>query len=448
MQPKLNMNGQVTVQHNAFESSDLGTSDKDLQDSISVQPRVKIKGDLSDTLKTYADIRAVLIEGNSGAQDDTGQIVFNKDFLEVRQLWLKRESVFGHGPLGFQIGRQRLKESRTNWWNRDIDSARMLYNSTLFKGFLGVGQNLSSYRTSDGDFMEDDEDRLRVFAEGSWQWKYNHYFDIRGLYEHDYSGIEEAGEQIRTDDQDRYDADLVWVGTRFKGTFKPKGIKTLSYNMDGMMVAGREDTLTTGPGSTDEFRTVTSVTGRDVLGWALDADVDIALDHDLSPTVTFGYAYGSGDPDSSDGKDKAFRQTGLHGNATRLGASTGALRNFGDVLQPELSNLHVLTAGAGMLVGTFSDLNLFYHYYHLDEPAAALRHSSIAADLNGRDRSLGHGADLIFNTDLSKQFGLQTRGLDNMRFKFLLSGFRAGEAYGDAEHETAFRLFSELQVRF
>ncbi|MCF8495060.1 MAG: alginate export family protein [Alphaproteobacteria bacterium] len=448
--PDFKLNGQITAQYNGFENSDLGTLNRDFQSSGSLQPRLRLSADLTDTLSAYVDAGALLIQGDSGAEDETGE-VFNESFSELRNFWIKKKELFRVLPLSLQIGRQRIREDRALWWNRDLDAARLNYDTTLFHGFVGLGENLSSYRTGQGsDFRQDDKNRLRALGEGSWQWARNHHFDLRALYEHDHSGIENPGTRIRADDRDEEDGNFFWLGARAHGIIAKADslAQAIHYRADLIGVGGKEDTLTTISGLGSDFRAVTGAVERDVSGWAVDAEMDVEIKSPRKPLLTLGYAYGSGDDDTADNKDHAFRQTGLHGNSSRLGLSSGSVRNYGEVLRPELSNLHILTAGAGVALTDYTNLSLFYHYYHLDKPATSLRQGSISAALNGRDKSLGHAADLILNTNVTSLLTRKPEKPEDVRLKISLGGFSAGEAYGPAKDETALRAFSELQVRF
>jgi len=441
----------VTFQYILEENDDLGTASRDQQNSKSAQARILANVQLTNTVDSYVDVRGILITGDSGSEDDTGAVSSqNTDFIELRRAWLRVKELFGEVPLSLKLGRQRIKEKRTIWWNRDFDAALVNYDTTLFKGFVGIGQNLASYRTSNTNFMEDDQDRLRVFGETSWQWLYNHFFETRVLYENDYSGTESVGTLVKTNDRDLEDAQLLWVGVRAAGETKPQFLlaKVLRYSVDAIGVAGEEKLLTTGPGPTSAYRIVNAVAERDVLGWALDAVVDLEVDNALEAVLSFGYAFGSGDDDMSDGTDNSFRQSGLHGNSSYRGLSTGSVRNYGEVLRPELSNMHIVTAGVGVPVGKAANVSFFYHYYRLDETAIALRSAAISAPLNGSDKSLGQAADIVFNLNVSKFLGLETPGFDRTKLKVTLGSFFAGQAYGPASDAESFRAFTELQMRF
>lgn len=441
----------LTFQHILTDNRDLGQNNLNTGESFSVQPRVRIDAPIGEKTKFHTDVRALIVDSENGigAEDDTGLSSTGEGFVELRELWLERDAVFGHIPLSLQVGRQRIREPRALWWNRDLDAVRFNYDSTLFKGFAGIGQNLASYRTNESDFGENQEDRFRAFAEGSWQYARNHFAEARILYEDDYSGIETVGTFVPANDIDAEDLNLTWIGGRLHGKkeFTDSAASFLDYRLDLIAVAGKEDVLTTGfaAGNT---RPVTQSRTRDVLAYAVDAGVNMRLKGEHGPQLTLNYAFGSGDANPNDGRDEGFKQSGLHGNSSRLGLSSTGVRNYGEVLRPELSNLHVLSAGLGVPVWDASDISLFYHYYRLDEAATQLRLDGLSANLNGQDRFLGQGADLIINTHLLDAMSIKSSVIDDARLRINLGAFKAGDAYGAGEGKYSFRTFSELMLRF
>lgn len=441
---KVQINGQVTAQHIFTDNRDLNTAVSDSINSQSIQPRLRMRANINQNTQAYIDINSILInsEQGGGAENDDGRIINSDDeFIELRQYWIRYRNLFDHSPLTLQIGRQRIKEDRTLWWNRDLDAVKLSYKTTLFDAFVGVGQNLTSYRTTDGDFLNDDEKRLRLFGEASWHYKMNHYFDIRALYENDYSNLETVGSNINPFDPDYEDNNLLWFGTRNSGTFD-----NITYRADIMGVVGEVDNLDTTFVSASARR-VDGSTSNNILAWGFDGGIDIQLDTRFNPMLSFNYAYGSGDSNPN-GTDGNFRQTGLQGNSSILNQSSGSLRNYGEVLRPELSNLHILSTGIGAPVSQYSDVVAMYHYYHLDEATTSFRSTSTSVALNGQNKSVGHGLDIAYNINLSDTLGWKQKGLSDTRLRLNLSGFKSGDAYGTQSGEYSARTFAEIFVRF
>jgi len=304
------------------------------------------------------------------------------------------------------------------------------------------------------DFGEDEEDRLRIFGALKYQWHDNHKIEGRFLYENDYSGMEDNGQLVPSDDRDDEDHKLAWLGLRTKGLFntsKNPAFKNLTYRADIMGVAGTENVYDTTSGPSSAWRTVSNARERDVLGWAFDGNADFLLNLPAKPTLSLGYAFASGDgnPDGN-GTDHAFRQTGLEGNTSYFPErqAVSSSRNYGEVLRPELLNLHILSTGLNFPIFTQSDLNLKYFSYWLDEDALRLRSSGIDAPLNGTDKHIGQALDVTATYNIGKEHDIENTLLRKSAARLRLGAFRSGNAYGDAAREYAYRAFIEFRMRF
>lgn len=440
--PSLNIDTEVKLQVSDTDNFDLGTAGSDNILTGGLATRVMLTKNISENALIFWDGRAVFRPDRGTFQSsDTGTSVANGTFFEWRQSYLQFNNI-GSPQANLKIGRQKVREDYGLWWNQNFDAARLTYDTTAFKGFLAAGQDLFSYRTGAGDFTENDKEIARVLAEGSWQYYYDHFFEARAAYENDHSGIA-VGDVEDPNNPDDREGDLFWAGLRAAGKTAAlaEGANKPSYRIDLMAVRGNEDVATIAGG------VVAAVTDTDVRGWALDAATDIPLPN-VSPVIHLGYAFGSGDGNGADTTDHAFRQTGLDGNFSRFGALSENTDNYGTVLRPDLSNIHVLSAGMTMPVMTASNVGVIYRYYRLDEAAAGLAASGVFNTLNGTDRELGQGVDLLFNVDVLKERQMSGAQLQAVDFRSSLGFFRSGDAYGAADGETAVRGLVELKVGF
>ncbi|MCB1592145.1 MAG: alginate export family protein [Alphaproteobacteria bacterium] len=453
-EPDVKFSANLKAQALSSNDLDLGTADTNGTDSQSLELKAKLEGDLTHNLSFLLEARGVKNYGEGGSIDtDTGEVSGRDDYLELRQYWMEYHGINGLQPLGIRVGRQRFREDYGLWWNRDFDAVRLFYDATLIKSFLAVGQNLGEYRTSGDAFNNDDEDILRVVGETSWQWKLDQFLEGRVLYQNDHSGLEDIGDRLNADDYDSQDADILWFGVRAAGTLPESrdlpAVKNTKYRVDLIGMVGSEDRLTTTAVGVNE-RLVTGHEDSDLSAWALDAglDVPVTLFPNVAPVIHVGYAYGSGDSDPNDNDDHAFRQTDLDSNSSHLAGFPSSINNYGSVLRPDLSNLHIATAGVEVPVTKALDISGFYRYYALADADAALPSNGIDASVNGRDSDLGQGFDLIVNFDVNEQFDYDPVVADKINLKTTLGGFRAGDAYGDAEGETAVRAQIDLNIKF
>ena len=132
---------------------------------------------------------------------------------------------------------------------------------------------------------------------------------------------------------------------------------------------------------------------RDVRGFGFDVGVVKTFkDLPMRPYLTASVAFGSGDDGS--GTDTAFRQTGLQDNSDGFGGVT-SLQYYGEVLDPELSNLGILTLGAGFRPSRRTSIDLVYHRYFQDRLEDDFRDVAIDEEPDGERRDIGDGVDVV-----------------------------------------------------
>lgn len=356
-------------------------------------------------------------------------------FLERGEMWLYTENILGT-HLNFDVGRLDFEDDRRWWWDDELDAVRVAYERETFEIALAAARELGPKDSHQSDVDPDDERVFRVIGEASWDWKTNHAAELFVLYQDDHSSTEDPGEVVSEEREDGSDAELTWLGARLTGifTFETKGY--LGYWLDTALVFGDEKAI-----EFEEFSrhqsVATELTRRDVGGWGLDAGINWMLPLPWEPRLYAGYAFGSGDSSPEGGDDRSFRQTGIETNEAGYGG-VERFAQYGIALDPELSNLGILTIGAGLGLLRSSSLDLVYHYYRLVEPAEALRDSRLDFELDGQHRDLGHGVDLMLGIEEWERFEL-----------FLgLSAFRAGRAFGMEQGTWSYGGFCEAIYAF
>ncbi len=113
----------------------------------------------------------------------------------------------------------------------------------------------------------------------------------------------------------------------------------------------------------------------------------------LEPSFTLGYAFGEGDDDPT-GTSHTYRQSGLNDNNDKWNG-VSSFRYYGEVLEPELSNLEIFTAGVGARPSEQSSIDLVFHHYRQAIGAAGTLFGEINAPLTGVDPDLGFEFDVI-----------------------------------------------------
>ena len=445
--------GSLKLQAQHLEDDDLGSVNSNISASRNVDTRLRITvKPLDSNFSAYWEGQAQKTWGQGSAEDDSGR-TFSGQYFAWRQSWVQYDQLFDVIPLNIRVGRQRVREPSAIWWNNDLDMVKLTYDSTLFSGFLGVGENLNSYRSSHDDFLNSNRDRTRFLGEASWQYAPLQYFELRGFHENDHSGTEATGSLIKTNNRDTTDNKLSWFGARARGSqaFGENLLSGVEYSADIIGVRGTVDTLNSAATANPERRLVTGSTERDVRGWAVDTRANILVDSFFGqPAIVLGYAYGSGDDNAADGTDHAFRQTELQGTTSTLGLARTAYRHYGEVFAPELSNIHILTAGLSIPVFKQSDINFVYHKYRLADKQTGVRSSQINASVNGLDTDLGQEADIVLNIDLDAELNLPTDVVKGQDLKVSLGAFEKGDAYKSVanDEDTVYRGLVQVQFKF
>lgn len=141
------------------------------------------------------------------------------------------------------------------------------------------------------------------------------------------------------------------------------------------------------------------------------------------PNVTVGYASGTGDATPDDERNSEFRQTGLHSNEHRF-AGVSKFKVYGEALDPELSNLKILTSGFGFRPSANVSVDIVVHRYRLDEISDEVRNSALTALANqaGESKDVGKGLDIVVG--VRRAFGIRRLGMD-----FRVGWFSPGRAF-------------------
>jgi alginate production protein len=427
-------------------------NNKDGSSALITEGQIRTTYEPIEDLRLHTQIRAVSSIGNARSNDDDYEETDNENFVEVRQAWFEKKNLMGHAPLSLKAGRQRFREERGNWWNRDLDAVKISYNSSLTSGFLAMGQNLSKYRLgSNNDLEKDEKERLRFLGEASHQISKDHALQARFLYEYDHSNTPIVGQLFNVKDRDDTDYNILWSGLRATGYLSPlvnHNIKKIKYIADIATAIGTEEIVLSQSTATSNIRSFSAVNERDVLGWAFDGRLEAYLDLPYDPIFIFGYTYASGDDGS--GTNNAFRQAGLESNTSLYPENRVAtsLRQYGEVLRPELSNIHILNMGVNFPIWDKGDLNLHYYSYWRDNNKTGLLSNGIDQNLIGNDHHIGQAFDISTNYSLDDllQKSFNTIRKANLRLK--LGSFYSGQAYGSNKNELAFKGTAEIKVKF
>jgi hypothetical protein len=344
--------------------------------------------------------------------------------LKRGETWIYFENVLGR-DFGLQVGRQGIDEKREWWWNEDLDAARFHYKSRKWKVELGIAEELAKDSFEQGDIDPENEDILRILGKVTWKWAKRQQVGLYFLYQRDHSMTESVGEIIESDEEDESDADLFWIGLRAAGKWKTPSLGRFRYWLDTAIVTGEEVLIDYD--SESGRSVVDEIEKRDIHGgWALDAGISWQTALHWKPSLTLGYAVGSGDPDPDSSTDRSFRQTGLQNNNGRFWGVDN-FRYYGELLRPELSNLHVLTLSIGLPILRNSSVEVVYHRYWQDHATPFMKDARIKATPKGKDNDIGQEWNVVVGIEEWKHVELE----------LVAALLRSGNAYDSLSGENA-----------
>lgn len=288
-----------------------------------------------------------------------------------------------------QVGRQRFIDRREWLYDENLDAARIVFDRNPFSLELSA----STTRLIN---PEDPEDRIRNYI----------------LYV-TYSYGEEnkiSFYEILRRDSSKEDFNPTFFGI----SWRDRSIKRQEFWLDSALVLGHEKS-------------------KRLRGFGVDVGWISRFDYPMKPSSTIGFAYGSGDSDPETGVDRNFRQTGLHDNKGRFTGNT-KFKYYGEVFDPELSNMMIWTTGLGIRPFEKTSLDVVYHYYAQAQKAIEIREVDIDVEPFGKSRNLGQEVDTILGVRIKKNF----------RFALITGVFIPGNAFREGDSV----LFGELKFEF
>ncbi len=354
---------------------------------------------------------------------------------ELNEAWLLQTNLFGTA-LALQAGRQQVQDRREWWWDEDLDAARLHYFGKKVRGFVGVGREFG-HKSTLGRLDPEDRGIVRAFGNVRWTWTDRNDIELYALHQNDLSGNRRLGSTISNRNNDENDAKLTWMGLRARGRVKIKIPGKFYYWADLAQVRG-VDRMAEFSALDSTRDIVTATSRRKVKGWAYDVGASFELPFKFEPYLTVGYARGSGDRNRGAGKNRAFRQTGLHNNNGKF-RGLSRFRYYGEVLRPDLSNIKIATIALGAPIGESNWIEAVYHGYWQPVADDRIAGSRLDRDPNGTSRRLGQEIDLIFS---------HRPEASAWEFELTAGAFRAGPAFDAEEGRWAGLVEMKLDYNF
>ncbi len=311
---------------------------------------------------------------------------------ELRQFYVAHQDVAGR-RLGYRVGKQRLRDEREFLFDDYVDAARLyLYQARPF--------------VLEGTFVAPVvplKERIKTWTDLLVQ--------VHAIAtDHDHASVF----AMRRWDSDARNREPVYFGvaahSRLGGDWHVWTIASLLRGEDK---------------------------DRPQRGYAVDLGLGRRFDLPLSPWLWAGYARGSGDdPDTQN--SEGFRQTGYQDNSSRLWGHSN-FQHFGEVLDPELANIEVVSVGAGMLPFRRVSFDAIWHGYSQHRVIDEFDRSDLRVvekPLDGDTANLGWALDVAVG--IREVF-------ESLHLTYRLGYFRPGAAFlGDPSRA----LGQRLQVRW
>jgi len=358
------------------------------------------KAELAFTYEPNAALRAFLVlelsqtyilDSGDGSSAEDVQFEVKEAYFALREL-----------AEGFtlQVGRQQYQDELDWYYDQELDAVR------AYQRFGGSVLEASASREAlvQRDMLNNDEVE-----------KVNNFF----LVGHTALGEDSLADALALlrDGREAGTEDLYVLGLQSTGELS----SDLDYWVNAAYVGGQ---------NTDADG------GSDISGFGFDVMGTYVADLPFEPSLSLGLAYGSGDGDPGKGEDHNFRQTGLQSNEAELNGVV-PIKYYGELFDPELSNLMVLTLGVGVLPSEATSVDLLYHYYRQDSAADALRSGNLDADPDGEHKELGHELDLVIGT----------QEVPGLTAELVLGAFFPGRAFGP-NADIAYLAGLEVQFAF
>lgn len=299
-----------------------------------------------------------------------------------------------------QVGRQRFIDTRRWLFNENMDAARLAYQYENLSLELSVSQfNLVQRNLLRREELEDEETFVNYYAYADYAFGKKNHVGVFALYQ---------------DQQRLGTARPFYLGIQSGGRL----VKGLKYWIQAAIVRGTDG-------------------AKSIRGEAIDVGLTQRFDGFWEPSITIGYAYGTGDRNPDDNVDTRFRQTGFQGNSDKFNG-VARFKYYGEVLDPRLTNLMVFTGGAGIRPFEKTSFDLVYHYYLQDHTSTSIRGSDLATDPTGLSKHVGSELDLVA--------GYQ--GTPQLQTKFVLGYFLPGRAFPEGSRDGAFLASILLRYNF
>jgi len=360
----------IDYRHGFTGETDYDLSDRFRSDHNETEPQIRLElaSYLNERFRTFARLRIrKKFFLNSDRQNPPSEDLD----VRISQLYfLARNS--GVTGLAIQVGRQKFDEPREWLFDEYLDAIRIYYYALQPVVFE------TALIHSVFPLKEKYETWIDIFGQISWH--FNRKSRLRGYV------------LLRKDSDESRNREPVWFGAGCYANIQP------------LFKPWLELALLRGEDKSEKQRAS-----------ALDVGATFkVMDNIFVPSITVSYAIGSGDETGGDGISNEFRQTGYEDNVDYFGG-VNTMHYYGEVLDPELSNLKVLTLGLSFKPIENGSVEVIYHSYRQNHADDKLRGELVdpTGNPSGINDDIGWELDFVIGlsnlwqrVDLSWVYGL------------------------------------------
>jgi len=432
------------------DARDLGTSTDEARSAgyLELNPHLHLRFGEDSVL--FVRSRLFAAGGDPVVENEDERPVASEQFAGLRELWLEYGGITSFPGEVLRVGLQRFKEPDGLWWDRDIESLRWIFDTTLLQAQFGVAEQFGTWRSDDVELSPSQRDRAYVFASMSHQWQPGHFHGVRAAYAFDHAGLPRPGATLDADSKTRR-REYLWVALRSdNGFYDPANDTRVAYWFEAIGLVGRRESVQTG--STDpadpQAPPSDTVVGADTTTVAaLAADSGLRFRLPLIFPMNLGFMAAAAQGDQSGDQSHVFEQTGLESNRSRYTGTRTLMHRFNDALRADWSNLLATGAFVSMPY-ELADLSLAYHRFVRHDREESFSADGIDIRPVTDSRDLGVGWDLVL-TRYFRGFSPAEVDDDDARSNLRLraSRFEPGRAYGD-DVTDQYRITLELTVWF
>jgi alginate production protein len=344
--PYLTFGSQIEFEYKYYRNLDLDNSSN--EDESTIEPAIN----LAFSFDPFTYLQAfVNVKFGGEFEIEDGKSKKDRAIFEIEEAYLFFKDLF-QDRFSLQIGRQQFDDERQWLYDAELDGAR------AFILHWGIVTQLSFSR--DGIINKD-----LINKEAGDET--NNYTIYSTYFFNEDTNI--AAYFLARDDTTGENDSPIFLGMHSDGEISDN----FDYWIELAYATGKEGS-------------------NSINGYGFDLGLLYAFDTSPEPSITLGYAFGS----------REFRQTGLEGNEGDFNGVVDFLY-YGEFLEPELSNMSIVTVGTGLNPTDESSIDLVYHYYFQTKALDELRDSNLDIEPNGINKSLGNEIDLVLGYEQKEE---------------------------------------------